>query len=175
MNLQSNQKDIIAIHQVAPTPLGPIWAALNPRGLVALALDASRKTFLSMLEDDPKSISEEATELGREVERQLKAYLAGESKAFDLPIDWSVMTPFQEQVLRATYTIPYGETRSYGEIAAVIGKPGAARAVGRAQATNPIPIIIPCHRVIGADGSLHGYGGGLDRKAWLLSLERAEA
>jgi O-6-methylguanine DNA methyltransferase len=173
MKSQSNSKEII-IHQVAPTPLGPIWVAVNQHGLVALALDASRETFISMLGHDPEAISEGVTELGKKVEQQLKAYFAGEIKAFDLPIDWSVMTPFQKQVLRATYAIPYGETRSYGEIAATVGKPGAARAVGRAQATNPIPIIIPCHRVIGADGSLHGYGGGLDRKAWLLSLERAE-
>jgi methylated-DNA-[protein]-cysteine S-methyltransferase len=162
------------LRQVAPTPLGLIWIAHNQRGLVALALDTSREAFTSAWGDDPEIISGETTELGEEAERQLRDYLAGELKSFDLPIDWSLMTPFQEQALRATYAIPYGETRSYGEIATIIGKPGAARAVGRAQATNPIPLVIPCHRVIGADGSLHGYGGGLDRKAWLLTLERAE-
>lgn len=169
----SNTKNIY-LRQVAPTPLGPIWIAHNQRGLVALALDTSREEFVSTWEHIPEMISEEVTELGAEAERQLRGYLAGELESFDVPIDWSVMSPFQEQALRATHAIPYGETRSYGEIAAIIGKPGAARAVGRAQATNPIPLVIPCHRVIGADGSLHGYGGGLDRKAWLLTLERAE-
>jgi len=164
----------IHLYQIAPTPLGPIWIAHNQRGLVAIALDTSREEFVSTCEHSPEMISEEATELGDEAERQLRDYLAGKLRSFDLPIDWSMMTPFQEQALRATHAIPYGETRSYGEIAAIIGKPGAARAVGQAQATNPIPLVIPCHRVIGADGSLHGYGGGLDRKAWLLTLERAE-
>ncbi len=163
----------IYLRHVASTPLGPIWIAHNPRGLVALALDTSREAFISAWEHIPEIMSEETTELSDEAERQLRDYLAGELESFDLPIDWSLMTPFQEQALRATYAIPYGETRSYGEIAAQIDKPGAARAVGRAEATNPIPLVIPCHRVIGADGSLHGYGGGLETKAWLLKLEGA--
>jgi methylated-DNA-[protein]-cysteine S-methyltransferase len=84
------------------------------------------------------------------------------------------MTPFQAKALQTVYAIPYGETRSYGDIAAAIGQPRAARAVGRANATNPMPLVIPCHRVIASDGSLHGYGGpgGLRTKAWLLDLER---
>jgi methylated-DNA-[protein]-cysteine S-methyltransferase len=104
---------------------------------------------------------------------QIGAYLRREREAFDLQIDWSVLTPFQELALRAVFAIPYGQLSSYGEIARQIGKPRAVRAVGRANATNPMPIVIPCHRVLGSDGKLHGYGapGGLETKAWLLRLE----
>jgi methylated-DNA-[protein]-cysteine S-methyltransferase len=105
--------------------------------------------------------------------QQISEYLLGERETFDLPIDWSGLTPFQEKALRATYDIPYGEVKTYGEIASQLGNPRAARAVGRAEATNPMPLVIPCHRVIGADGGLHGYGAGqgLETKAWLLKLE----
>jgi len=86
------------------------------------------------------------------------------------------MLPFQLAALKATQSIPYGQTKTYAEIACEIGKPQAARAVGRAEATNPIPLVIPCHRVIGTDGKLHGYGGGkgIETKAWLLALESGE-
>lgn len=102
---------------------------------------------------------------------QLWAYFAGELTAFDLELEL-VGTAFQRRVWEALLTIPYGETRSYGEIARQIGAPGAFRAVGLANGHNPIGIIVPCHRVIGTNGSLTGYGGGLDRKRMLLSLER---
>lgn len=105
--------------------------------------------------------------------RQIQGYLAGERTMFEVGIDWSGMTEFQRETLQATFAIPYGETRTYGEIAAQIGRPRAARAVGRAEATNPCALIIPCHRVVGADGKLHGYSGaqGLKTKAWLLAFE----
>jgi methylated-DNA-[protein]-cysteine S-methyltransferase len=102
---------------------------------------------------------------------QLHAYFDGDLTQFDLALDLRG-TPFQRQVWNALIEIPYGETQSYGEIARRVGKPGAARAVGMANGHNPIGIIVPCHRVIGADGSLTGYGGGLDRKRILLQLER---
>jgi methylated-DNA-[protein]-cysteine S-methyltransferase len=107
--------------------------------------------------------------------QQLDEYLRGERKAFHLPIDWSMLRPFQIQVLQIVFSIPYGQTRTYGDIAYEIGNPRAARAVGRANATNPMPLVIPCHRVIGADGKLRGYGGGqgLATKEWLLKLEGA--
>ncbi len=103
----------------------------------------------------------------------LQAYFAGQRREFPLEIAWGTLPAFQRQVLQATAAIPYGETRTYGQIAAAIGKPGAARAVGRALATNPMPIVIPCHRVVSADGRLHGYSGpgGLTAKARLLALE----
>ena len=104
---------------------------------------------------------------------QLEAYFAGERQEFDLELDL-VGTTFQRRVWEALLTIPYGETRSYGQIATQIGSPGAFRAVGLANGHNPIGIIVPCHRVIGANGSLTGYGGGLERKRILLELERGQ-
>ena len=102
---------------------------------------------------------------------QLEAYFSGERTAFDLPLD-AEGTVFQRSVWEALRRIPYGETRSYGQIAEAIGKPKAGRAVGMANHRNPIAIIIPCHRVIGSDGSLVGYGGGLNVKTFLLRLEQ---
>ncbi len=108
-----------------------------------------------------------------EARRQLEAYLAGERDAFDLPVRL-LGTAFQVRVWTALLDIPVGETRSYGELAAALGRPGAARAVGSANGRNPIPIVVPCHRVVGADGSLTGFGGGLALKQWLLEHEGAE-
>jgi methylated-DNA-[protein]-cysteine S-methyltransferase len=103
--------------------------------------------------------------------RQLDAYFAGRLRAFDLPLA-PRGTPFQQRVWSALREIPFGETRSYGQLARAIGKPSAMRAVGAANGRNPIAIVVPCHRVIGADGSLTGFGGGIDRKKFLLSLEQ---
>lgn len=105
---------------------------------------------------------------------QLRAYFAGELTEFDLKLDLAG-TVFQRKVWDALCTIPYGETRTYGDIAEQIGSPGAFRAVGLANGHNPVGIIVPCHRVIGANGSLTGYGGGLDRKKTLLDLEKSKA
>jgi methylated-DNA-[protein]-cysteine S-methyltransferase len=102
---------------------------------------------------------------------QLEAYFAGELHEFDLRLEF-VGTPFQRRVWEALRTIPYGETRSYGQIAQQIGAPAASRAVGLANGHNPIAVIVPCHRVIGAKGSLTGFGGGLHRKRALLALEQ---
>ena len=105
-----------------------------------------------------------------EAEGQLEEYFAGRRRSFDLPLD-PKGTPFQRSVWAALCEIPWGETRSYGEIARRVGKPGAARAVGMANHRNPIAILIPCHRVISANARLSGYAGGRDRKEYLLSLE----
>jgi methylated-DNA-[protein]-cysteine S-methyltransferase len=113
---------------------------------------------------------DQADDVLRQVEYQLTAYFAGELRDFDLPLA-PVGTPFQERVWQALRDIPYGATTSYSALANRIGAPGAARAVGLANGRNPIAIIIPCHRVIGAGGTLVGYGGGLNRKRWLLDLE----
>jgi methylated-DNA-[protein]-cysteine S-methyltransferase len=106
------------------------------------------------------------------VSRQLAAYFAGELHEFNVPLD-PQGTEFQKKVWRELCRIPFGETISYGELARRIGQPTASRAVGLANGRNPIAIIVPCHRVIGADGSLTGYGGGIDRKKWLLEHEAA--
>lgn len=105
---------------------------------------------------------------------QLAQYFAGGRLDFELPLA-AHGTPFQLKVWRALCDIPYGETISYGELARRIGQPTAARAVGLANGSNPIPIVVPCHRVIGADGSLTGFGGGIERKRWLLAHEKAFA
>ena len=110
----------------------------------------------------------------REARQQLRAYFAGELMHFDLPVA-PAGTPFQQQVWRALQGIPYGQTRSYGDIAAQLGSPLASRAVGAANGRNPLPIVIPCHRVIGASGSLTGVAGGLQAKALLLRLEQRHA
>ncbi|MFE5945097.1 methylated-DNA--[protein]-cysteine S-methyltransferase [Streptomyces sp. NPDC056480] len=106
--------------------------------------------------------------------RQLDAYFAGELTAFDLPLNL-IGTPFQLRVWEGLLRIPYGETRTYGELAEELGNPGASRAVGLANGKNPVSIIVPCHRVIGAGGGLTGYGGGLDRKQRLLAFESGTA
>jgi len=106
-----------------------------------------------------------------EASRQLAAWFAGERTQFDLPLR-ARGTPFQLAVWKALREIPFGETRSYGQIADGLGQPKAVRAVGAANGRNPIGIIVPCHRVIGADGTLVGYGGGMERKRWLLGHER---
>ncbi len=105
---------------------------------------------------------------------QLQAYLAGERTVFDLPVAVGG-SEFQRRVWELLAEIPYGHTTSYGRIAARLGRPSASRAVGLANGRNPLPIVLPCHRVIGASGALTGYGGGLDRKRWLLDLERRHA
>ena len=117
-----------------------------------------------------RSGGNDETPLLLEAERQLSEYFAGRRKVFDLPLA-PAGTPFQRAVWQALAEIPYGETRTYGEIAGAVGRKKAFRAVGMANHCNPIPVIIPCHRVIGANGSLTGYADGLERKARLLALE----
>ncbi|GAB4419909.1 MAG: methylated-DNA--[protein]-cysteine S-methyltransferase [Anaerolineales bacterium] len=157
------------------TPVGDLWIAVSEYGLVAVDWAESRLDFHEYLTKRFKRPVEHNPKKASIALQQLDEYLRGERKAFSIPIDWSVLRPFQRQVLQITYTIPYGQTRTYGEIAEELGDKNKARAVGRAQATNPMPLVIPCHRVIGADDKLHGYGGGegLPTKEWLLQMEGA--
>lgn len=122
----------------------------------------------------PRGVRPGTHPIAAEAARQLQAYFAGELREFDLPLDLHG-TDFQLRVWRELERIPYGETRSYSQIAAAIGAPQAVRAVGAANGANPIPIVVPCHRVIGAGGKLVGYGGGLPLKKRLLELEGALA
>ena len=161
------------IGELRDTYLGEIWAALSADGLVAVSLWGDREQFGEQVQKLTGSEPTYAADHLASVTRQLGEYLNGERQRFDVQIDWSVMTPFQQDVLKLVCKIEYGRTRTYGDIARQLGKPEAVRAVGRANATNPMPIIIPCHRVLGADGRLHGYSapGGVETKARLLRLE----
>ena len=146
----------------------------SPVGPLTLAGSAGRLMHLRMVDQtyEPRRDGWQPDESAfPEAVEQLEAYFAGERTDFQLELDL-VGTAFQRRVWTALRTIPYGQTRSYGEIAREIGAPGAFRAVGLANGHNPIGIIVPCHRVIGANGSLTGYGGGLDRKRVLLDLEK---
>jgi methylated-DNA-[protein]-cysteine S-methyltransferase len=146
-----------------PTPFGPIRLRADAAGLRELA-------FV----DDAAAAAPPPAGLLAEARDQLEAYFAGERTAFELPLA-PVGTPFHERVWALVSAIGHGETASYGELAARLGVPTAARAVGAANGRNPIAIVIPCHRVVGARGALTGYAYGVDRKAGLLALERGAA
>lgn len=144
----------------------------TPLGQMALAEESGALTRLFLPgEGIPRLVSRETPLLSKGRD-EILAYLRGERRSFDLPLD-PMGTPFQQAVWTELRRIPYGETRSYAQVAAGIGKPKAVRAVGQANHRNPLPIFIPCHRVIGASGKLTGYGGGLDLKEKLLELEGA--
>jgi len=147
----------------------------SPAGRILMTEDGGALTYVGFLSSDPPSAaSDPPTPVLEAAEAQLREYFAGERREFDLPVKLSG-TPFQLAVWDALRAIPYGETRAYADIAAAVGNAKACRAVGMANNRNPISIIIPCHRVIGKNGSLVGYGGGLDKKEFLLALERDAA
>ena len=157
----------------APAPLGLLFLAATDRGLrhVEFLERRSIKRVISARSVNDPGAEWQASLLAlKGVADQLQAYLNGQLRSFDLALD-PAGSPFQLAVWRALAAIPYGETRSYGDIAKTIGQPRASRAVGLAANQNPIAILVPCHRVIGADGGLTGYGGGLPRKKWLLEHE----
>jgi methylated-DNA-[protein]-cysteine S-methyltransferase len=156
------------------TPIGDLRLATSDFGLVAVEWADSQPQFDTYLQRLKRPIQPSAKKIAPYA-KELREYLNGKRSAFTIPIDWSLFRPFQREALQAVFRIPYGETCTYHDIAIEIGRPNASRAVGRANATNPMPIVIPCHRVIGRDGKLHGYGGGegLKTKEWLLKLEGA--
>lgn len=160
---------------IESTPLGLVWVGVTARGLAGVRLGGSRGQFIADLVRRIKAAAVEGHNQTDQAVEEIQAYLHGDLKSFTLPLDWSSMTVFQKQVLEETGRVPYGETVTYRELADRIGRPRAARAVGRAEATNPMPLVLPCHRVIASDGSLRGYAGpqGVETKAWLLQLERA--
>ena len=147
-----------------PSPIGDLLVAASDQGLTGVWFP-NRGTREEEEEHGGNAILDEAR-------RQLGEYFAKSRTTFDLPLD-PPGTPFQRRVWDALRAIPYGSTLSYSELARRLGDPLATRAVGAANGQNPIPIIVPCHRVVGADGSLTGFGGGLDRKRWLLEHEGA--
>ena len=158
------------------TPLGTIWVAASDDGLVGVSLWDDAERFVADIGRHTGHPVDTDTAAGPVVTAaltELDEYLRGQRRDFTVPIDWSILTSFQREVLERVRDVAYGQTTSYGTIAERLGRAGAMRAVGRANATNPYPIIVPCHRILGADGRLHGYGarGGLETKAWLLRLE----
>ena len=157
-------------YKTIPSPVGALKLVASDKGLTAILWEndkPGRVRLGDMIEDPDNAIL-------IETERQLGAYFAGTLTAFTVPLDFAG-TDFQKSVWHALLTIPFGETRSYAEIARQIGRPSAVRAVGAANGRNPISIIAPCHRVIGSNGALTGFAGGLAAKERLLGLESGQA
>jgi len=157
---------------VLDSPLGPLTVMVTPRGLVRISY--GDEAIGAQLDEVAERVSPrilEAPEQTDAVRRQLDEYFEGDRHRFELPIDWRLVRGFAGGVLRATARIPFGSVSSYREVAAEAGSPNAYRAAGNALGSNPIPIVVPCHRVLHAGGGLGGYTGGLERKRYLLRLE----
>jgi methylated-DNA-[protein]-cysteine S-methyltransferase len=160
-------------YDLVETPIGSLLVAGTERGLCGIVYDAEPErevdrlasTFGVRVLRSPRSIDP--------ARRQLDEYFEGKRQRFDLAVDIAMQADFNRRVLRELARVPYGEVVSYGELAARVARPRAARAVGTVMNRNPLPIVLPCHRVIGANGKLVGYGGGLERKETLLRLEGA--
>jgi len=158
---------------VVDSPIGPLFVAASTRGLAAISFESDPDDQLARIAKiagpcvlrSPKAIDA--------ARRELDEYFAGRRRVFDLTLDLRALPPFTVSVLHELGRVPYGETTTYGALAAAVGRPRAARAVGTVMNRNRIPIVLPCHRVIGSSGNLVGYAGGLDRKITLLELEGA--
>ncbi len=164
-------------YATADSPIGPLLVAATDAGLVRVGFQ--REDQDAILEDLAERIAPRVVQSASrldEVRRELDEYFDGRRDHFDLPLDWRLSRGFRRTVLEHLYAdVPYGRTVSYLELATIVGNPKASRAVGTAMATNPIPIVVPCHRVLRTGGNLGGYGGGLDVKVKLLALESGEA
>lgn len=157
---------------VADTPIGPLTLAATPAGLVRVGFGVDD----AMLAELAARVSPRVVRLPARLDdlrRQLDEYFAGRRRHFDVTLDRRLSRGYRRAVLEELSRVPFGETVSYKDLAARTGRPGASRAVGTAMATNPIPIVVPCHRVLRTGGALGGYGGGLDTKVWLLRHEGA--
>jgi len=174
MNAEVIMKEMTAGHRADQQPLAFRWLE-SPVGRLLLAGDDQGLWAIHFASDQtqPAPAWRPSDTPFREAVRQLEAWFGRELREFDLPVH-PVGTPFQLSVWNALPAIPYGTTISYGEMARRVGRPAAVRAVGAANGANPLPLVLPCHRVIGADGSLTGYGGGLPTKARLLAIERGD-
>ena len=157
---------------VVDSPVGDLLVAVTPQGLVRLAFDPEH-----VLDELAERISPRVVEAPFRldpVRRELDEYFEGRRRAFDLTLDWSLTKGFRRRVLEATARIPAGQVTTYGALAAQVGKPSASRAVGGAVGSNPVAIVVPCHRVLPATGGVGNYGGGPERKLFLLELEHAD-
>ena len=169
-----SKEDIKVVIDSCQMACGWVGIASSPGGLLALTLPepTQERALKPLLERWGEEQSYDDPRLDG-LKTKLQDYFNGQRVLFDEPLDLSEATAFQRRVWSVVRDIPHGETRSYGQIARQAGSPGAARAVGRAMAANPVPILVPCHRVIGSDGNLRGFGGGLDLKRRLLEMEGA--
>ncbi|MFH9864268.1 methylated-DNA--[protein]-cysteine S-methyltransferase [Streptomyces sp. NPDC017202] len=162
---------------VVDTGIGPLLLAATRAGLVNVVFHADepvREKALRRLADrlGAEPVESPGSPLLREAIRQVDAYFAGERRDFALPLDWSLISGFNRQVLRELASgVPYGAVVGYGDLAKRVGQPGAAQAVGTAMGANPLPVVVPCHRVVESDGGIGGFGGGLEAKRRLLALE----
>ena len=168
----ANTKMSLYSGELYDTPVGNLLLVVSDAGLVAVEWAQSKAAldrYLIKLKRPVQAYTAKIAPYAQE----LREYLNCQRREFTISIDWELLRPFQRTALELVFAIPYGETSTYGEIAAQMGRPRAGRAVGRANATNPMPLVVPCHRVVGRDGKLHGYGGGngLATKAWLLNME----
>ena len=160
-------------YDLVDTPIGELFVATTPRGLCRIAFDADPAHHIDQLARSYGARVLRAPRALDETKRELDDYFQGRRREFDLEFDLRLGGDFQATVLRELAEGPYGQVTTYGELAARAGRPRAARAVGTVMNRNPLPIVLPCHRVVGANGSLTGYGGGLERKEALLRLEGA--
>lgn len=162
-------------YDVLASPLGPLWVAIGPKGVTTIHYgdepsDSELRRLVRLYGPGVVPDHRRSSVLARELEQ----YFSGKRKAFDVDVDLSGLTPFQSRVLAATAKIPFGEVSTYGTVAKRAGNPKASRAAGGALNSNPIPIVVPCHRVVGSTGALVGYAGGLEAKKRLLAIEGAD-
>ena len=161
-------------YALVDSPVGTLVAAATPRGLATLSYEDFHGGVDAVLDSLAAKLSPRMLESPAkldDVRRELDEYFEGRRRDFDLAIDWSLASEFTRRILKATAAIPFGQTSTYGKVAAKAGNPKASRAAGRALGSNPIPIVVPCHRVVGTSGQLTGYTGGLHRKIALLQIE----
>jgi methylated-DNA-[protein]-cysteine S-methyltransferase len=168
---EADRKSLVDVaYAMVDSPFGPLTAATTPRGLVRLAYPGEE----GVLEELSTRISPRILEVPAKLDRirqQLDEYFDGRLRRFRFDLDWALVGPFGRKILTVTAKIPYGTVSSYGDVAARTGNPRASRAAGNALGSNPMPIVVPCHRVVRSGGALGGYTGGLQRKEFLLRLE----
>lgn len=160
-----------AAYDLVESPLGSLLIGVSERGVCRISFDPDADTELDQLAERAGPRVLRVTRRIDPVRRQLEEYFERERREFELDVDLVGIPAFQQEVLRELLRVPYAQTSTYGTLAAKLGRPRAARAVGGALNRNPVPIVVPCHRIVGSTGSLVGYGGGLERKRALLALE----
>lgn len=171
LTTEADRESLVDVaYAMIDSPFGPLTTATTPRGLVRLAYPGEEGVLQELSTRISPRVLEIPARLDR-IRRQLDEYFEGHLRHFRLDVDWALVGPFGRKILAVTAQIPYGNVSSYGEVAARTGNPKASRAAGNALGSNPIPIVVPCHRVVRSGGGLGGYTGGLDRKEFLLRLE----